>query len=61
MTVMATYAVYFKQANARLATASLSARELAAELARWEFCHWMRVIVGILAFGAALVGAGMHE
>ena len=58
--VLATYATYFKHANARLATASLSAYELALELNRWESWHWVRVVLGIFSFGAALLGLGMH-
>lgn len=58
--IVATYGGYFKQANARLATASLSATELSSELARWESWHWARVVVGILAFAAALIGIGIH-
>ena len=58
--VLATYAGYFKQANARLATASLSATELASALARWESWHWARVVLGILAFAMALIAIGMH-
>lgn len=60
MCVLATYVGYFKQANARLATATLSAKELSLELARWKSWHWMRVVLGICSFGAALLGLGVH-
>lgn len=58
--VLATYAGFFKHANARLATATLSANQLALELARWESWHWARVVLGIFSFGAALLGLGVH-
>ena len=58
--VLVTYGGYFKRANARLATATLCASELAQELARWESWHWKRVVVGVLAFVAALLGLSMQ-
>lgn len=58
--VLATYAGYFKDANARLAAATLSANELSLELSRWESWHWVRVVLGVFAFGAALIGVSMH-
>lgn len=58
LSVIMTYIAYFKQANARFARASLSPDELSAELARWANWHWARVVLGILAFGAALLGIG---
>jgi hypothetical protein len=58
--VLLTYAGYFKQANARLAAASLNATELSLELARWESWHWARVVLGVLAFATALAAVGMH-
>ena len=59
--VVATYGVYFKHANARFSTASLSSQDLAVELARWERWQWARVVLGIAAFGAALLGVAMHR
>lgn len=52
------YLLYFKTANARFAAASLNAEELAAELARWARWHWARVVIGIVAFTASLLGLG---
>jgi hypothetical protein len=60
LSVIATYVGYFRQANARLATASLNPEELSAELARWATWHWVRVVLGILAFGTSLLGVTMH-
>jgi hypothetical protein len=56
LSVVGTYVGYFRHANARLAAASLSASELSAELARWARWHWVRVVLGMLAFATALVG-----
>jgi Domain of unknown function (DUF1772) len=60
MSILATYAGYFKHANARLAAATLSANELSLELTRWESWHWIRVVLGMFSFGAALLGLGAH-
>ena len=56
MCVVGTYVGYFKQANARLAASTLSDDELSKELAHWESWHWIRVILGVMAFVAALMG-----
>ncbi len=58
--VLMTYVGYFKNANARLAAATLSAYGLSLELARWESWHWVRVVLGVFAFGAALIGVSMQ-
>ncbi len=50
------YFLYFKRANASFAAAALSADELSTELARWATWHWVRVVIGVAAFGAALIG-----
>jgi hypothetical protein len=55
------YFLYFKRANASFASASLSAGELSKELKRWEEWHWVRVVIGIAAFGAALLGLTMRQ
>ncbi|MEW6730498.1 MAG: DUF1772 domain-containing protein [Acidobacteriota bacterium] len=60
LSVIATYIGYFRQANARLATASLNAEELSLELARWATWHWVRVVLGVCAFGTALFGVTIH-
>lgn len=54
------YFLYFKQANASFAAASLSAGELSRELMRWAAWHWARVVIGVVAFGAALLGLTMR-
>lgn len=56
---VATYGMYFQHANAQFAAASLNAEDLALELARWERWQWVRVVLGLVAFGVALVGVGM--
>lgn len=55
-TMVAIYGAYFKNANVRLAAGRLSSAELASELARWARWQWARVVVGIVAFVASLLG-----
>ena len=55
------YFLYFKRANESLAATSLSAGELSTELAYWSAWHWARVVLGIAAFGAALLGLTTHR
>lgn len=48
------YMLYFRQANAKFATAAISDNQLPIELARWAYWHWVRVIIGLLAFASSL-------
>lgn len=50
------YFLYFKGGNARFAGGRLTADELALELDRWAWWHSTRVVLGILAFLASLLG-----
>ena len=54
--VLATYGLYFRQANARFAAQSLAPDALERELARWQRWHWVRVVLGVVAFLASLLG-----
>lgn len=54
--MVAIYFLYFEQANAKFAAASLSENELPNELARWAKWHWLRVVIGIIAFAASILG-----
>ena len=56
VSMMGIYLIYFKQANAKFAEGRIRADELAAELGRWARWHWVRVIIGVIAFAAALFG-----
>ena len=55
-TMIGIYFLYFKTANAKFAVGKISADDLKDELNRWEKWHWVRVIVGIVAFAASLIG-----
>ena len=50
------YFAYFQGGNARLAKGTMTAEELAAELARWTQWHWTRVAIGVVAFVFSLLG-----
>jgi hypothetical protein len=52
--VAAIYPVYYTDANAALASGSLTPAEITAELARWRAWHWARVFAGALAFASAV-------
>lgn len=54
--VAAVYPLYFTSANAALASGSLDASQVAAELGRWRAWHWARTGAGALSFLAALRG-----
>ena len=48
-----TFYAYFKRANAAFAAGTLTANELAPELARWSAWHWLRTVAVLAAFAAA--------
>lgn len=50
-----TYFMYFKEANRKFATQSLTFEELPNELNRWGNWHWVRIILESIAFIFALV------
>jgi hypothetical protein len=54
-----TYSLYFRQANAQFAAATLNGDALSLELAKWERWQWVRVVLGAVAFFAALIGVGL--
>ncbi|MEM7328069.1 MAG: DUF1772 domain-containing protein [Pseudomonadota bacterium] len=47
--------VYFKNANQSFADHSLTEEELGPELKRWAIWHWIRTIIIVFAFMAALM------
>jgi hypothetical protein len=55
LVVVATYFVYFHQANTSFATASIGTDAVAGELARWRAWHWTRTGLSMVAFAAALL------
>jgi hypothetical protein len=53
--VVSTFFLYFQQANASFATATIGVEHLSAELGRWAWWHWLRTGVNLVAFAAALL------
>jgi hypothetical protein len=52
---IALYPLYFRDANARFATATIAPAEVPAALARWARWQWVRTAVGVGASVAALL------
>jgi hypothetical protein len=50
-----TYFLYFKNANEKFTTRSLSNENLSHELMRWEIWHWGRILFECIAFGTSLL------
>ncbi len=50
-----TYYLYFKKANESFAEASLTDKELPAELDRWDKWHWSRIVLEFCALVFALI------
>jgi hypothetical protein len=59
LTIMAvaTFFLYFEQANASFSAASVSADDLPVELARWAAWHWLRIGLSFAALAAALLAS----
>ena len=53
--VLATYFVYFKEANAGFVAGTIGPEKVADELARWARWQWIRTAIGVSAFIAGLV------
>ena len=53
--VLASFPLYFKEANARFAAGSLDLAKVAPELERWATWHWARTILATVAFGLAVL------
>lgn len=52
--VVSTFFLYFQEANASFAAATIGAEDVPAELGRWARWHWLRTGVSLVAFAAAL-------
>jgi hypothetical protein len=48
--VLASFPLYFRNANARFEAGSIALTEVAAELERWAGWHWVRTAAAIAAF-----------
>ena len=55
--LLAGYFVYFEEANASFAHATIAPAEVPAALARWQLWHNVRTVLSVLAFVAALLAA----
>jgi len=49
------YFLYFKGANESFKTGSVGAENLSMELKRWAQWHWLRVVLGLIAFCISLI------
>jgi hypothetical protein len=49
------FPLYFQGVNARFATAAIPPDDVAPELARWAAWHWVRTVLALVAFVAALL------
>lgn len=54
--VLATFFMFFKDANAALAAGVMEPTELRAALETWASWQWARIALGTLAFGCAIAG-----
>src|SRR5262245_46021106 len=52
---VAMFPLYFAAANTRFSAGQMSEAELAHELARWSGWHWLRTVLSLVAFCAAVV------
>ncbi len=55
LVAVASFFLYFEQANTSFATATIAADAVPAELARWSTWHNARTALSVLALGAALL------
>jgi hypothetical protein len=56
LAVLASFPLYFKNANASFATGSIPVSRVPTELARWSKWHWARTGLAITAFLLAVIG-----
>jgi hypothetical protein len=59
--VLAAFPLYFQQANARFAEATIAPAEVAVELRRWSNWHWVRAVLAVAAFAVAVVAASPSD
>jgi hypothetical protein len=53
--VFVPYFLYFQQANASFASSTIETADVPAELARYALRQWVRIGLGLAAFGASLL------
>jgi hypothetical protein len=54
--ILASFFVYFGDANARFAARTIEPVRLPEELARWSRWHWARTLIGVAAFATSVAG-----
>ena len=59
--VVSMFFLYFQQANASFAAATIRADGVPAELARWAWWHWVRTAVSVAALAAACLSVTVAE
>ena len=59
--VAAIYPLYYTGANAALGSGTLTPSEVTAELGRWRFWHWARILAGVVASAAAIRACSARE
>jgi hypothetical protein len=55
LAILGIFYYYFKSANASFASGSVGMECLPAELRRWSNWHWLRTVMGLVAFVLSLV------
>ena len=55
LAILGIFFYYFKSANASFASGSVGVEGLPAELSRWSNWHWLRTVMGLVAFVLSLV------
>ena len=54
--VLALFPLYFQEVNGRFEAATIAPGDVPAALARWAWWHWLRTVMAIAAFAAAVLG-----
>ena len=55
LALLASFPLYFKQANAQFADGGLDLDKVGPELKRWAAWHWARTVLAIVAFSLAVL------
>ncbi|PHS13282.1 MAG: hypothetical protein COA86_17390 [Kangiella sp.] len=49
------YFIYFKSANKSFESCSIDIEKISEELKRWASWHWLRVVIGLIAFSLSII------
>jgi hypothetical protein len=55
ITVLLTFPLYFRAANASFVSGTIPLDQVPSELARWATWQWVRTLLGIVAFATAML------